>query len=69
MKQEKIVRVLTYFYMVPLAVMIIFNAVNSLLRTTYFELYKDMETAKYRWDNPLLVLISSGVLLVLLYLI
>lgn len=69
MKQEKIVRVLTYFYMVPLAVMIIFNTVNSLLRTTYFELYRDMETAKYRWDSPLLVLVSSGVLLVLLYLV
>ncbi len=69
MKQEKIVRMLTYFYIVPLAVMIIFNAVNSLLRTTYFELYRDMETAKYQWDNPLLVLVSSGVLLVLLYLI
>ena len=69
MKQDKITKVLTYFYLMPLAIMVIFNAVNSLLRTTYFELYRDMETAKYRWDNPLLVLLFSAVLLMLLYLL
>lgn len=68
MKQQKIVKILTYFYLIPFAVMVIFNTVNSLLRTTYFELYKDMETARYKWDNPLLVLIVSAALMTGLYL-
>lgn len=68
MKQQKTVKVLTYFYLIPFALMVLFNTGNSLLRTTYFELYKDMETARYKWDNPLLVLIVSAVLLAGLYL-
>ena len=67
MREQKIVRVLTYFYLVPLAVMVVFNTVNSCLRTTYFELYKDMETAKYKWDNPLFLLVVSGLLIAALY--
>lgn len=63
---EKTVRILTYFYLAPFALMVCFNAVNSLLRTTYFELYRDMETAKYKWDNPVLVLAGSAVLLAVL---
>ncbi len=69
MNRQKIIRVLTYFYLVPLAVMVIFNTFNSLLRTTYFELYKDMETAKYKWDNPFLVLAAASVILVFLFLL
>lgn len=69
MKEQKIVKLLTYFYLVPLAGMVVFNTVNSLLRTTYFELYRDLETAKYKWDNPFLVLSFSAVLFVILYLI
>ena len=67
MREQKIVRVLTCFYLVPLAVMVVFNTVNSCLRTTYFELYKDMETAKYKWDNPLFLLVVSGLLIAALY--
>ena len=67
MKEQKAVRVLTYFYLVPLAIMVIFNTGNSLLRTTYFELYKDMETAKYKWDQPLFLLIVLALLIVSLY--
>lgn len=67
MREQKIVRVLTYFYLVPLAVMVVFNTVNSCLRTTYFELYKDMETAKYKWDNPIFLLVISGLLIAVLY--
>ena len=62
-----IVKILTAFYLYPLGLMIIINAVNSLLRTTYFDLYKDMETAKYKWDNPILLLIVTGIVLFLLY--
>lgn len=68
MNRQKIIRVLTYFYLVPLAVMVIFNTFNSLLRTTYFELYKDMETAKYKWDNPFLVLAVTAAVLAILFL-
>ena len=67
MRGQKIVRVLTYFYLVPLAVMVVFNTVNSCLRTTYFELYKDMETAKYKWNHPFFLLLILGLLIAVLY--
>lgn len=47
-----------------LFVMIFFNIVNSLLRTTYFDLNQYMETAKYKWDNSLFVLCISLLILV-----
>ncbi|MBO5057650.1 MAG: glycosyltransferase family 39 protein [Lachnospiraceae bacterium] len=65
--REKIVKILTYFYLIPLGLMVCFNTVNSLLRTTYFDLYRDMETALYKWDNPALVLAGGVVCLVLLF--
>ena len=68
-KRQKLVKALTSLYLVPLAAMVIFNSFNSLLRTTYFELYKDMETAKYKWDQPFLVLMASAVLLFVIYLV
>ncbi|MBR4767346.1 MAG: hypothetical protein IK088_00025, partial [Lachnospiraceae bacterium] len=61
------VRILTFFYLVPLFGMFFLNTLNSLLRTTYFELYTELETAKYRWDNPVLMLIISGVILAVLF--
>lgn len=69
MKTRKLIKILTYFYLAPMVLMVAFNVLNSLCRTTYFELYKDLETAKYKWDNPLLVLFFSGLLLYILYLI
>ncbi len=69
MKQQRLIKVLTYCYLIPLAIMVIFNTVNSLLRITYFELYKDMETAKYKWDNPLLILLFTVLLFAVLYII
>ncbi len=69
MNNKKVIRILTYFYLVPLVVMVIFNTFNSLFRTTYFELYKDMETAKYKWDNPLLAMSVTAVILFLFFLI
>ena len=35
---EKWVRRLTYVYLIPFVIMVCFNTVNSLLRTTYFDL-------------------------------
>lgn len=69
MKEQKFIRVLTYFYLVPFAVMIGFNAINSLLRTTYFDLYQDMETARYKWDNPAVVLVFSAAATAIIYLV
>lgn len=67
MKQQKFVKLLTYFYMLPLALMCVFNSANSLLRTTYFDLYQEVEAARYKWDNPLLVLLLTAGVFVLLY--
>ena len=67
MKEQRFVRVLTYFYLAPFAFMIGFNIFNSLLRTTYFELYQVMETAKYKWDNPLLLLLASAGIFLFFY--
>lgn len=61
---KKIVKTLTYFYLIPFAAMVCFNTVNSLLRTTYFDLYRDMETAMYKWDNPVIVLAGNAALLI-----
>ena len=69
MREQKAVRILTYFYLVPLAVMVVFNTINSCLRTTYFELYKDMETAKYKWDHPLFLLAILALLFAVLYIL
>ena len=69
MRDQKIVRILTCFYLVPLAAMVVFNTVNSCLRTTYFELYKDMETAKYKWDHPLFLLMILALFFTALYIL
>lgn len=69
MKTEKFVKVLTYFYIIPFAVMIFFNTVNSLLRTTYFELYQVNEVAKYKWDSPILVVVAAYLILAAVYLL
>lgn len=66
MKEQKCIKVLTYFYLAPFAVMIGFNTINSLLRTTYFELYQVMEPAKYEWDNFFLVFIASAAALAMM---
>ncbi len=63
MKNQKGVRILTCFYLFPFGLMVIFNIFNSLLRTTYFELYQDVEAARYRWNHPLLLIAATGVLL------
>lgn len=47
--------------------MVVFNTFNSLLRTTYFDLYQVMETARYMWDNPLIVLTVSVGIIVCFY--
>lgn len=64
MRNQKWIRVLTYFYLVPFGFMVAFNTFNSLLRTTYFELYQYVEAARYKWDNPILLIsLTTGLLL------
>lgn len=67
MKEQKIVKCLTLFYLIPFAVMVAFNTINSLLRTTYFDLYQVMETARYKWDKPLILLTASAGILLCFY--
>lgn len=64
---KKIVRCLTYVYLLPLAGMVFFNIINSFLRTTYFLPNSNMETAKYRWDNPIFLLLFLLLFLPVLY--
>lgn len=60
MKNHKGVRILTCFYLLPFGLMVLFNIFNSLFRTTYFDLYQDVEAARYRWNNPLLLTVASA---------
>ena len=63
MNRQKGIKILTYFYLLPFGIMVLFNTFNSLLRTTYFDLYQYVEAARYRWDAPLfLIAISAGIL-------
>ena len=62
-RELKIVKILTACYLILLGLMIIFNIMNSLLRTTYFDLYMDVEAARYKWDNPFALLIITGIVL------
>lgn len=67
MKSQKGARILTCFYLLPFSLMVFFNIGNSLLRTTYFDLYQYVEAARYRWNNPLLLIAATGVFLWILY--
>ncbi len=69
MDRSKCIKVLTYIYLFPFIVIIGFNVFNSLTRTTYFELYQYIESAKYKWDNPILILIATAAVLLLLFFI
>lgn len=59
MKEKKIVRIITYFYLVPFLVIVAFNAGNSLIRTGYFDLYQYVEIIQYDWNNPILTVLFS----------
>lgn len=49
--------------------MIFFNIINSLFRTTYFELYQVNEVVKYKWDSPILVVVVTYLSLIAIYLL
>lgn len=68
MKSEKFIRILTYFYIIPFAIMVFFNTINSLLRTTYFELYQVVEAARYQWDKSFMVILLTVIVFLVIYL-
>lgn len=67
MNRSKLIKVLTFIYLIPFIFIIGFNVLNSLLRITYFELHQYIENARYKWDNPFITLIASAALLWLLF--
>lgn len=69
MNRSKLIKVLTFIYLVPFIFIIGFNVFNSLTRTTYFDLHQYIESAKYKWDNPIITLIAAAVILWLLFFI
>lgn len=66
MKKEKIIRILTYFYLIPFLTAVFFNTWNSLLRTGYFETGQYVEIVKYRWNYFPITLALTGIVLALL---
>ncbi len=66
MKKEKIIRILTCFYLIPFLTAVFFNTWNSLLRTGYFETGQYVEIVKYRWNYFPITLVLTGIVLVLL---
>lgn len=65
-KREKVVGILIYLYFVPLMVLMILLSLQSLFKTTYFELYKVVEAPYYKRDHPLIIIILTVLLLVFL---
>lgn len=66
MNRQKAVRYLTCVFLIPFMIFVVSGTVNSLLRTTYFDLYQIVEIAKYKWDNPLFTLIAGGLIIIFL---
>lgn len=60
MEKNKTVKILTYFYLFPFIAIVVFGALNSLFRTTYFDLYQYAEIAKYKSDHPIFLIIAAG---------
>lgn len=64
-KKDFIIYILTLFYLIPFAGLIIVNTLCSLTQTTYMELYLDTEKPLYKSDSPLILLIFTAVFLLL----
>ena len=65
--RQKAIYVLTMFFWIPLWQIIALNAVNSFLRTGYFELNQQIEIVKWKWDNPLWLIIGILIWMLLIY--
>lgn len=69
MKEKKIVRLLTNCYAFPFLAIMIFNTVNSLLRTGYFDLHQYVEVIHYKWNQPVFIILFSFMFLGLMQVI
>lgn len=67
MVQKKWVYLLTMFFWIPLFVILALNTVNSFFRSGYFELDQYVEIVKWKWDNPVVMIVGTGVWLLLLW--
>lgn len=65
--EKKLVYVLTMLFWLPLTLVIGFNVINSFLRTGYFELDQYVEIVKWKWDNPLFMIMGTIVWLMVLF--
>ena len=65
--RQKTIYVLTMFFWMPLWLIVTLNSLNSFLRTGYFELGQDVEIVKWKWDNPLWLLLGVIVWMGLIY--
>lgn len=61
MKKEKVIRILTCFYLIPLLTVVFLNTWNSLFRTGYFETGQYVEIVKYRWNHFFITLLLAGI--------
>ena len=64
---KKLVFVLTMFFWLPLTFIIGLNSINSFLRTGYFELDQYVEIVKWKWDNPIWMVIGTLMWMFILY--
>ena len=58
--KDFIIRISILCYMIPLGIILVFNALFSLFQTTYMELYLDTEKPLYKADSPLFLLLMTA---------
>lgn len=60
---QKTIYILTLFYLVPLCVILSFNALISAVQTTYMDLYQEAEIPRYKGDHPILLVLITILIL------
>ena len=64
---KKLIYILTMFFWLPLTIILGLNAINSFLRTGYFDLNQYVEIVKWKWDNPIWMILGTAMGLAALY--
>ncbi len=65
--RQRVIYVLTMFFWIPLWMIVTLNSLNSFLRTGYFELDQYIEIVKWKWDNPLWLLVGVVIWMGVIY--
>ena len=65
-RSKKVVYLLTLLYLLPFFILLMANAILSILQTTYMELYQDTEKPLYKSDHPLLLIILAFIFVICL---